>query len=216
VNSVRQLATRRRCPLDRVQTITLICTSLPNATYRGVSAAGFFAKQLAVLEDKASRVLEVEVNSPGLLSRVLRLLHNSQVGAHQSVFDMTNGKGRRREWMSCYWGHVVYGNDQISCGGVQSTEWLVTKYKSSNQPAGEPFYYCLTSPPGTFDPAVNQPCQLPAVPTYPQNTVPVWSSPGPNLSQTWTQPSGTSAQFIGIFVGCAAGSECSFPYGLAK
>jgi len=24
----------------------------------------------------------------------------------------------------------VYGNDQISCGGIQSTEWLVTEYKA--------------------------------------------------------------------------------------
>jgi len=92
VNSVRQLATRRPCPLDRVQTITLICTSLPNSTYRGISAARFFAKQLAILDYIASRVLQVEVNSPRLLRRVLRIFHNGFVGAHQSVFDMTNGK----------------------------------------------------------------------------------------------------------------------------
>jgi|SRR5271157_3424329 len=27
----------------------------------------------------------------------------------------------------------VYGNNQILCGNVQSTQWLVTEYKASNQ-----------------------------------------------------------------------------------
>ena len=74
---VRQLATRRRCPLDRVQTITLICTSLPNATYRCVSATRFFAKQLAILDYVASRVLQVEVDSPRLLCCLLCIFHDT-------------------------------------------------------------------------------------------------------------------------------------------
>jgi hypothetical protein len=53
----------------------------------------------------------------------------------------------------------VYGNDQISCGGTQSTEWLVTEYKSSNQVSGTPQYYCLTSG-ETFNPALTQPCTV--------------------------------------------------------
>jgi hypothetical protein len=48
----------------------------------------------------------------------------------------------------------VYGKNQIFCGNVNSTEWLVTQYKSSGQVSGTPQFYCLSSP-GTFDPAVN-------------------------------------------------------------
>ena len=90
--AVRPLPTRRRCPLDRVQTLTLIGASLPNSTYRCVNAAGFLAKQIAVLDYETSRVLQVEVNSPRLLRRVLRIFHNGFVGVHKSVFNMTNGK----------------------------------------------------------------------------------------------------------------------------
>lgn len=28
----------------------------------------------------------------------------------------------------------IYGQDQILCGNVHSTQWLVTEYKASNQP----------------------------------------------------------------------------------
>jgi hypothetical protein len=28
---------------------------------------------------------------------------------------------------------LVYGNNQISCGNIQSTEWIVTQYKSYGQ-----------------------------------------------------------------------------------
>jgi len=31
---------------------------------------------------------------------------------------------------------AVYGNNQISCGGVSTTEWLVTQYKSSTSCSG--------------------------------------------------------------------------------
>jgi hypothetical protein len=30
----------------------------------------------------------------------------------------------------------IYGNNEILCGNVESTQWLVTQYKSSNQKAG--------------------------------------------------------------------------------
>ena len=54
---------------------------------------------------------------------------------------------------------AVYGSNQILCGNVFSTQWLVTEYKSGTTKGGTPQYYCLTSP-ETFNPAVNQPCVL--------------------------------------------------------
>src|ERR1035437_820178 len=66
--------------------------SVPNSINWGVGAVRLFAKQLAILEKVAPRVLEVEVNSPGLLRSLMRIFQNGLVGAHQSVFNMTNGK----------------------------------------------------------------------------------------------------------------------------
>src|SRR5208282_3786366 len=87
----------------------------------------------------------------------------------------------------------VYGNNQIACGTVTSTEWFVTEYKATNQAVANPQYYCLTAP-GTFDPSTTQPC------TY------VPPTPGffnlfqnPIGSQTWTQPTNTEAEFYGTF-----------------
>jgi hypothetical protein len=39
----------------------------------------------------------------------------------------------------------IYGQDQILCGNVQSTQRSVTEYKASNPMGGQPQYYCLTS-----------------------------------------------------------------------
>ena len=86
---VRQLATRRRCPLDRVQTITSNLY-FPSELYLG--AALFFAEQLAVLGDKASLILEVEVNNPRLLSGLPAHPPQWPLCADQSIFNMTNGK----------------------------------------------------------------------------------------------------------------------------
>jgi hypothetical protein len=46
----------------------------------------------------------------------------------------------------------VFGNDQISCGNIQSTERIIQQFKASNQPSGLPLDYCLNSP-TTFNPA---------------------------------------------------------------
>lgn len=51
----------------------------------------------------------------------------------------------------------VFGTIQISCGNIQSTEWIVQQFKASNRPSGLPLYYCLNSP-TTFNPATAQPC----------------------------------------------------------
>jgi hypothetical protein len=87
----------------------------------------------------------------------------------------------------------VYGQDQILCGNVNSTQWLVTEYKASNQAGGQPEYYCLTSG-DTFNPALTQPCTvIPPPPGFYQ------LFGNPINSQTWTQPTGTSAFFKGLF-----------------
>ena len=44
----------------------------------------------------------------------------------------------------------IYGNNEILCGGVQSTQWLVTVYKGVNLVGQPPQYYCLQAP-GTFN-----------------------------------------------------------------
>jgi hypothetical protein len=54
----------------------------------------------------------------------------------------------------------VFGNNQISCGNIQSTEWIVQQFKATNQPSGLPLYYCLNAP-TTFNPTNAQPCQAP-------------------------------------------------------
>jgi hypothetical protein len=51
---------------------------------------------------------------------------------------------------------TFFGNNQISCGNVQSTEWIVQQFKATNQPSGIAQYYCLNSP-TTFNPATAQP-----------------------------------------------------------
>jgi len=55
---------------------------------------------------------------------------------------------------------AIYGQDQILCGNTNSTQWVVTQYKASNQPGGQPQYYCLVSG-QTFNPALTQPAQQP-------------------------------------------------------
>jgi hypothetical protein len=70
---------------------------------------------------------------------------------------------------------------------------VVTEYKASNQPGGQAQYYCLTSG-QTFNPALTQPCQI--VPPPPGFAL-LFGNPINN--QTWTQPPGTVATFIGLF-----------------
>ena len=57
----------------------------------------------------------------------------------------------------------IYGADQIFCGNINSTEWLVTQYKAGNQAGSVPQYYCLNTG-DVFNPATTQPCQLPPLP----------------------------------------------------
>ena len=87
----------------------------------------------------------------------------------------------------------VFGNNQISCGNVQSTEWIVQQFKATNQPSGIAQYYCLNAP-TTFNPSNAQPCQAPPPPA---GFIPLWANPV--LNQTWTQPAGTVGYFNGAF-----------------
>jgi hypothetical protein len=88
---------------------------------------------------------------------------------------------------------AVWGNNQILCGGVQSTQWIVTVYKSTGQIGVQPQNYCLTAP-GTFDPSSTQPCSItPPAPGF------IALIANPIASQTWNQPTGTKATFLGTF-----------------
>ena len=107
---------------------------------------------------------------------------------------------------------VIFGANQISCGGVQSTQWQVTMYKASGQSGGQPQYYCLTSP-GTFDPSLTQPCTV--IPP-PPGFFSLFANPISN--QTWTQPTGTTGYLNGTFDftgatinGFASGAQPSGP-----
>lgn len=96
----------------------------------------------------------------------------------------------------------VYGNDQILCGNIYSTQWIVTQFKASGQPGGQPQYYCLTGD-TTFDPSVTQPCQIvPPPPGY------ILQFDNPIQSQTLTQPAGTEMNFVGTMNFCSATVEC--------
>jgi len=83
-------------------------------------------------------------------------------------------------------GHI-YGQDQIFCGNMNSTEWLVTQYKASNQAGSVPQYYCLNTC-DIFNPATSQPYQLP-LPPLPPGFTPIFASP--IKSQRLNQPEGT-------------------------
>src|SRR5690348_7568385 len=54
---------------------------------------------------------------------------------------------------------AIYGQDQILCGNVQSTQWAVTLYKATGQVGIPTQYYCLTSS-SAFDPSTTQPCSV--------------------------------------------------------
>lgn len=96
----------------------------------------------------------------------------------------------------------VYGNDQIECGNVLSTQWIVTEFKSSGQAGGQPQYYCLTSG-QSFNPATTQVCQVvPPPPGY------ILQFDNPIQSQTLVQPAGTKMNFVGEMNFCSATVDC--------
>jgi hypothetical protein len=96
----------------------------------------------------------------------------------------------------------VFGNDQILCGNVASTQWIVTEFKSSGQAGGQPQYYCLTNG-ETFNPATTQVCQV--VPPPPGYQL-IFGNP--IQSQTLDQPAGTEFDWGGIVNFCSATVQC--------
>jgi len=97
----------------------------------------------------------------------------------------------------------VYGNDQIECGNVLSTQWIVTEFKSSGQAGGQPQYYCLTNG-ESFNPATTQVCQVvPPPPGY------ILLFGNPIQSQTLDQPLGTEMNFQGTMNFCSATVLCA-------
>lgn len=99
----------------------------------------------------------------------------------------------------------VIGNDQITCGNVVSTYWQVTPMKDSVRPLrdGVPFILCSGSSRlttcsqtagMTFNPTLAQPMTgNPPAPGF----VPIFANPV--ATQTWNQPVGTTAIFLGTF-----------------
>lgn len=97
----------------------------------------------------------------------------------------------------------VYGKDEILCGNVNSTQWIVTQFKSSGQAGGQPQYYCLDSG-DTFNPATTMVCQVvPPPPGY------ILQFDNPIQSQTLDQPVGTEMNFVGTMNFCSATVLCA-------
>lgn len=101
----------------------------------------------------------------------------------------------------------VLANDQLLCGNVASTYYMVTPMKDDGTPlspvGGQPFVICSSSAPfgdpcsnspgGSWNPALAQPAFQPIAPGFSQ----VFQNPV--VTQTWTQPAGTKGIFIGAF-----------------
>lgn len=98
----------------------------------------------------------------------------------------------------------VIPNDQISCGGIASTRWLVTPFKDDATPLNAAQRYnicsataigsCGNTPGGTFNPSTAQADTAQA----PQPGFTMLFA-NPIQSQTWLQPAGTTGFFKGAF-----------------
>lgn len=86
----------------------------------------------------------------------------------------------------------VIPNDQIKCGGVISTRWMVTPMKDATTPLTETQRFNILFANGAFNPATAQPdISIPPIPGFQL----VFQNPSGN--QTITQPSGTSLAIVG-------------------
>lgn len=122
----------------------------------------------------------------------------------------------------------ILGNDQMSCGNILSTYYLVTPMKDASHPLrdGVPYVICSASAAlttcgnssslGAFDiTSANVMTQPPPTPGFVQ----LFGNPTNN--QTWNQPTGTTGNFVGsfdfengIFIGSTtfAGLSSVFPF----
>lgn len=109
---------------------------------------------------------------------------------------------------------TVIGNDQITCGGIASTYYVVTPMKDATHPLrdGQPYVICSSS-------SVLTTCGNPVLGTFnlvtalPMTQTPV--APGliqiygnPTKSQTLDQPAGTEMNFQGTMNFCSATVLC--------
>jgi hypothetical protein len=86
----------------------------------------------------------------------------------------------------------VIPNDQIKCGGVVSTRWMVTPMKDATTPLTETKRFDILFANGAFNPATVQPdISVAPIPGFRL----IYSNP--SGSQTITQPSGTSLAVVG-------------------
>jgi len=119
----------------------------------------------------------------------------------QSAFDMKQPSGGGTIT------GVILANDQILCGGIASTRWLVTPMSPQGQPITNAQRYNICSAS-----ALRQSCSQPTGaggtfdPSTAQSDTAIAPSPGwsmifgnPSASQTITQPAGTSMNFYGSF-----------------
>lgn len=102
----------------------------------------------------------------------------------------------------------VIANDQILCGNIKSTYYVVTPMKDASTPVapigGQRYYICSSNAAST------EPCSNPVAGLYnPSTAQPMLSPPlqpgyvelfgNPVKSQLWNQPTGTTATFYGTF-----------------
>lgn len=86
----------------------------------------------------------------------------------------------------------VIPNDQIKCGGVISTRWMVTPMKDATTPLTETQRFDILFANGAFNPATAQPdISVAPIPGFKL----IFSNPSGN--QTITQPTGTSLAVVG-------------------
>lgn len=102
----------------------------------------------------------------------------------------------------------ILGNDQIMCGNVASTFYVVTPMKDAATPlapvGGQKYFICSSLAPsqaqcsnpggGIWNPSTSQPMTI--TPVTPGFTILFGN---PIQTQIWKQPNGTSAKFFGTF-----------------
>lgn len=111
---------------------------------------------------------------------------------------------------------TIIGNDQITCGNVVSTYYVVTPMKDASHPLRDGLNYVICSAHATITTCGNA-ASLGAfnlVTAIPMNQIPV--TPGfvdlygnPTNTQTWNQPAGTEGIFLGDFI-CGVGCDFNF------
>ena len=114
---------------------------------------------------------------------------------------------------------TVVGNDNILCGNVQSTQWIITEMTATGKPFGPSLRYvvcdsaipvgesfCSNTSFGTA--AFGSMMQVSNQPPPPGFNV-LYANP--KATQTWTQPLGTYGNFVGDFQ-CGPVGPCQYDF----